>query len=195
MITVVWDVDDVLNDLMRAWFEQSWKPEDAGCGVEYGDLRENPPHRALGISLNQYLASLDAFRETPAGTALTPDPELLKWFGEHGSKFRHIALTARPLETGPDVAAWVMRHFGAWIRCFGIVPTRAPLAIPAYDSGKGDYLRWLGKGDVFIDDSPENLRQAEALGLKTFTWPQPWNDAPMPSTEILEQLLDMVRNS
>jgi hypothetical protein len=195
MITVVWDVDDVLNDLMRAWFEQGWKPEHPGCGVEYADLRENPPHRVLDISREEYLASIDAFRKTAAGTHLTPNPELLSWFGEHGSKFRHIALTARPLETAPDVAAWVMRHFSAWIRCFGIVPTRAPQAAPAYDDGKGDYLRWLGKGDVFIDDARENLRQAEALGLKTFAWPQPWNDAPMSSTEILEQLLEMARNS
>ena len=194
MITVVWDVDDVLNDLMRSWFEQGWKPEHVGCGVEYVDLRENPPHRVLGISREQYLASIDAFRKTAAGTHLTPNPELLGWFGEHGSKFRHIALTARPLETAPDMAAWVMHHFGAWIRCFGIVPTRAPQTAPAYDGGKGDYLRWLGKGDVFIDDARENLREAEALGLKTFACPQPWNDAPRPSTEILEQLLDMARD-
>ena len=195
MLTLVWDVDDVLNDLMRAWFEQGWKREHAACGLEYDDLRENPPHLALGASREQYLASMDAFRKTQAGINLTPNPELLVWFSEHGGMFRHLALTARPLETAPDVAAWVMRHFGAWIRCFGIVPTRAPHSAPAYDAGKGDYLRWLGKGDIFIDDAPENLRQAEALGLKTFAWPQPWNGALRPSTEILELLLDRTRNS
>ena len=100
----------------------------------------------------------------------------------HGSKFRHIALTARPLETAPEIAAWVMRHFGAWIRCFGVVPTRTMEGVPVYDRGKGDYLRWLGKGDVLIDDTRENLIQAAEIGMKTFAWPQPWNDSKLTTT-------------
>lgn len=199
MLTLVWDVDDVLNDLMRAWFEEGWKQEHGDCGVDYSDLRENPPHLSLGVTREQYLVSIDAFRKTEAGINLTPNPELLRWFGEHGGLFRHVALTARPLETAPDVAAWVMRYFGGWIRCFGIVPTRAPRSFPTYDGGKGDYLRWLGKGDVLIDDSAENLRQAEAAGLKAIAWPQPWNTSYPGSsghtTQILEQLLDMSRHS
>ena len=87
MLTLVWDVDDVLNDLMRAWFEQGWKREHAACGLEYDDLRENPPHLALGASREQYLASMDAFRKTQAGINLTPNPELLVWFSEHGGMF------------------------------------------------------------------------------------------------------------
>jgi hypothetical protein len=203
MLTIVWDVDDVLNDLMRAWFEQGWKQEHPECRVEYADLRENPPHRVLGVRREEYLASIDSFRRTEAGTHLTPDPQLLRWFGEHGAKFRHIALTARPLETAPEVASWVMRHFGAWIRCFGIVPTRELQGVPVYDQGKGDYLRWLGKGDLLIDDARENLRQAEDVGLKAVAWPQPWNDAWQGSQiesnwqadRILEQLLEMARKS
>jgi len=26
MLTIVWDVDDVLNGLMQTWFTESWKP-------------------------------------------------------------------------------------------------------------------------------------------------------------------------
>ena len=26
VLTIVWDVDDVLNGLMREWFEREWKP-------------------------------------------------------------------------------------------------------------------------------------------------------------------------
>lgn len=203
MLTIVWDVDDVLNDLMRAWFEQGWKLEHPECGVGYAALRENPPHHVLGVTREEYLASIDVFRKTEAGTHLVPDAELLAWFGEHGGKFRHIALTARPLETAPEIASWVMRHFGSWIRCFGIVPTRAQSDVPVYDQGKGDYLRWLGKGDVLIDDTKDNLRQAEAIGLKAFAWPQPWNEAwqgepsegSRQAHKILEQLLEMARNS
>jgi len=85
----------------------------------------------------------------------------------------------------------VMRHFGAWIRCFGVVPTRPGEGIPMYDRGKGDFLRWLGKGDVFVDDTEENLKQAGELGFKTLTWPQPWNSSKQSSARTLAQLSNM----
>jgi FMN phosphatase YigB (HAD superfamily) len=177
MRTIVWDVDDVLNSLMREWFRQAWMKEHPECAVRYRDLTANPPHLVLGVRREEYLASLDAFRKTGTGIHLEPRAELLDWFGEHGSRFRHIALTARPLESAPDTAWWVLRHFGAWIRCFCVVPSRAQAGAPAYDLGKGDLLRWFGKGDVMVDDAQENLRQAHELGLKTVAWPQPWNNS------------------
>jgi hypothetical protein len=191
MRTIVWDVDDVLNDLMYQWFSRGWKQERAAESSEYRKLTENPPHVSLGVTQEEYLASMDAFRKTDAGIHLKPNAEVLEWFSAHGSKFRHIALTARPLETAPEIAAWVMRYFGAWIRCFGVVPTRTMKGVPVYDRGKGDYLRWLGKGDVLIDDTRENLRQAAKIGMKTFAWPQPWNDSQLTTTEILQKLTNM----
>jgi FMN phosphatase YigB (HAD superfamily) len=191
MRTIVWDVDDVLNDLMAQWFSRGWKRERPTGAAEYCDLNENPPHASLGVTREEYLSSMDAFRKTDAGIHLTPNSEVLEWFALHGSNFRHVALTARPLETAPEVAAWVMRYFGAWIRCFGVVPTRTMEGVPMYDSGKGDFLRWLGKGDVLIDDTQENLRQAAEIGIKTFAWPQPWNDSQLTTTQILQALTDM----
>jgi hypothetical protein len=188
MLTIVWDVDDVLNDLMYQWFHLGWKREHMGCAKEYSDLSENPPHDALGTTREEYLASMDAFRRSEAGVKLTPNAEVLGWFAAHGSRCRHIALTARPLETAPDVAHWVMRHFGTWIRCFGVVPTRNVEGVPLYDRGKGDYLRWLGKGDVLVDDARDNLKQAAEMGMKSFAWPQPWNDSRMTTAEILGEL-------
>lgn len=194
MKTLVWDVDDVLNDLMRAWFEQAWLSKHPECQLRYDQLLENPPSAILGVEREEYLVSIDAFRLSPAGTTLTPDPELLSWFAEHGGRFRHVALTARPLESAPAVASWVMRYFGFWIRTIGIVPSRPPRSAPAYDLSKGDYLRWLGKGDALVDDTPDNLAQAEALGLSTFAWPQPWNQAQETKRAILNRLLDLVEN-
>lgn len=191
MQTIVWDVDDVLNDLMHQWFSRGWKQEHPATTVEYCELRENPPHVSLGATREEYLTSMDAFRKTDAGIHLQPNAEVLAWFAAHGSKFRHVALTSRPLETVPDVAAWVMRYFGKWIRCFGVVPTRTREGVPMYDCGKGDYLLWLGKGDVLIDDTPENLRQAAEIGVKTLVWPQPWNDSHLTTTEILQILTNM----
>jgi len=146
VLTIVWDVDDVLNDLMHQWFRLAWMLEHPECSIEYSGLNENPPFTVLGVTCAEYLASIDLFRATEAGIHLAPNPELLEWFSKYGDKFRHIALTARPLETAPDVAAWVMRHFGAWIRCFGVVPSRPTEGVPEYDKSKGEFLRWLGKG-------------------------------------------------
>jgi hypothetical protein len=188
MQTIVWDVDDVLNSLMHAWFTEAWMKEHPECRIEYSGLTENPPHFILGVALEQYLASLDAFRETESGMHLTPNAAVLDWFGQYGSSFRHIALTARPLRTAPEAACWVMRHFGLWIRCFGVVPTRVGEDVPVYDRGKGDYLRWLGKGDVLVDDGEENLNQATELGLRTVAWPQPWNRSTQDTTKALLEL-------
>jgi hypothetical protein len=189
MRTIIWDVDDVLNSLMCEWLARAWRKEHPECGIEYAGLSGNPPHTALGVTHEEYLASLDAFRKTEAGIHLPPNAEVLDWFARYGSRFRHIALTARPLETAPEIAAWVIRHFGAWIRCFGVVPTRAGEGVPIYDCGKGDYLRWLGKGDVLVDDGEENLKQAAKLGLKTVTWPQPWNRSRQSTALTLVELM------
>jgi len=199
MLTIVWDVDDVLNNLMQQWYVNGWLQEHPNCALHYSDLTSNPPHRVLDVNLEEYLASMDAFRRTQAGIELSPNNEILQWFVEYGHQFRHIALTARPLDSAPDVAAWVMRYFGTWVRCFGVVPTRTGQAIPIYDSSKGEFLSWLGKGDVMVDDTPENLTKAEQLGLQVFAWPQPWTNLQnnskikpkLGTTEILQELTKM----
>ena len=188
MLTIVWDVDDVLNDLMYQWFSFCWLPQNPGCRIAYTELIGNPPDEALGISRATYLRSLDAFRKTDHALNMKPNPEVLEWMREHGDNFRHVALTARPLETAPDVAHWVMRHFGPWIRSFGIVPSRIPSDLPIYDRSKGDFLRWLRCGDLLIDDSPENVRQAQELGMKSLLYPQPWNGSPHTVSTLLKEL-------
>jgi hypothetical protein len=192
MVTIVWDVDDVLNDLMYQWFTHGWLVEHPECKVSYAELMENPPCAVLGVEKAEYLASLDRFRRTARGQEMTPNVAVLAWFREHGAAYRHIALTARPLESAPDAAHWVMRHFGAWIRCFGIVPTRDLLpGVPVYDENKGDFLEWLGRGDVLVDDTPENLRQAAALGLKAVAFPQPWNWSEESVEAVLQKLAEI----
>jgi hypothetical protein len=188
MLTVVWDVDDVLNDLMWQWLRHGWNSEHPECRLRYEELTANPPHEVLGVSREEYLASMDAFRRTDRALAMRPNPAVLAWFESHGQRFRHIALTARPLETAPDVAHWVMRHFGAWVRCFGVVPTRTPDGAPVYDRSKAEFLQWLKQGDVLIDDSMENLSQAHRLGLQTLVYKQPWNDGVLTESELLEHL-------
>ena len=115
MLTVVWDVDDVLNDLMYQWFVHGWRAQHPECVISYEELTTNPPHEVLGIGCADYLSSMDLFRKTERARNMSPRPEILTWFCEEGGRFRHIALTARPLETAPDVAHWVMHYFGPWV--------------------------------------------------------------------------------
>ena len=42
MKTIAWDVDDVLNDCMRTWFERTWLPAHPGCAVGLRATRGEP---------------------------------------------------------------------------------------------------------------------------------------------------------
>lgn len=191
MRALVWDVDDVLNDLMLQWFSHEWLAEHPDCPISFEGLTCNPPHPLLGVDRDAYLESMDRFRLTERALNLIPNPEVLAWFREHGHRFRHLALTSRPLETAPDVAHWVMRHFGAWIRCFGVVPSRPESGVPVYDHSKGDFLAWSKLGDVLIDDSNDNILQAASLGLRTLQPAQPWNNSSLSIEEVLQQLTQL----
>lgn len=188
MRTIVWDVDDVLNSLMREWFEVTWKPAHPECTLAYSDIRENPPHRSLGIAKEEYLASLDKFRISEEARLLAPNPAIVDWFREHGDAYRHLALTARPLDSAPAAAEWVFRHFGAHFRCFGVVPSRSDTAAPVYDRNKGEFLKWLGIADYFVDDSEENVALAAEAGVRTVLFPQPWNRANCSVEDVLRAI-------
>jgi len=172
---VIWDVDDVLNELMREWFDDWWRPRHPDGALRYADLAANPPHAVLGIREETYLSSLDAFRVERFAT-LVPRAEALEWFSEHGHRCHHVALTAPPQSFAHLSAAWVIKHFGSWIRTFGFVPARrGQVGVPDRSISKRDYLEWLGRGDVFIDDRDDNVEDARSLGMRGIVVPQPWN--------------------
>jgi hypothetical protein len=188
-MTIIWDVDDVLNALTYDWFHQEWLPSHPECRLDYAGLIQNPPHRLLGVDEITYLRSLDQYRLSLHARAARPVPEVLAWFRSHGAGCSHIALTARPLATIPPLAAWLFEHFGLWIRAFGFVPSARPdCAAPAYHAGKADWLKWISVGDILVDDNPQNLEQAAALGLKTILIPQPWNKGGGTLPETLNSL-------
>jgi len=192
MRTLVWDIDDVLNDLMRNWFTEEWLPTHPDCRLAYADLLENPPHRVLGIGEAEYLASLDAFRMSEKARAMQPNRNVLEWFQAHGACCRHMALTARPLASVPGLAEWLFRHFGTYLRHFGVVPIRLEDGVPRYHNGKGDYLQWFGKADLLIDDSEENVAAAQSLGIRNVLYPQPWNRNSATVEETLRRLTQLV---
>jgi hypothetical protein len=185
MITLVWDVDDVLNDFMKVWFEEFWIKKHPECTLSYHDLKENPPHDILDISLDAYRESLDNFR-LERGFLLQPIPEITAWFNQYGANYRHMALTAVPIEFSAISASWVFRHFGKWIRSFNIVPSprRSDPAFN-YDTTKGDFLKWIRRGDTLIEDNLQNISEAEKIGLKTIIIPRPWNKNDLSLQESL----------
>jgi hypothetical protein len=179
MLTIVWDVDDVLNELMKNWFEHAWLHDHPACTLRYETITQNPPHELLGVTREEYLESLDAFRLSELGRTLTPNEETTAWFRTHGRRFRHVALTATPILSAPYSAAWVFRYFGEWIRTFAFVPSKRTNDPELnYDTTKKEYLQWWGKADILVDDSPIHIEAAQQLRIKTVLVPRPWNDAP-----------------
>jgi hypothetical protein len=187
MKTIVWDIDDVLNDLMRSWFEISWKKDHAGTSIIYADIKENPPHKFLGMDELEYLISLDKFRLSPEAAEMKPDRAVLGWFKDDGASYRHIALTARPIKTVAPAVKWLMRHYGEWFQTVSFVPSKRPDEQPRQpDKSKADFLSWIGRVDYFIDDLDRHVNEAAGLGIRSFLVAQPWNDSKLRLTEILE---------
>ena len=187
-MTIIWDVDDVLNDLMRAWLTETWLPSHPNCALGYEALAENPPHRVLGITRSEYLESIDQFRASEAARHMTPNPAIVEWLSEHGSRCRHLALTARPIASVPYASEWVFRHFGTYVRAFGVVPVRLPGGSPVYDRTKSEFLEWFGDASVLVDDCAENITAARASGIEGILYPQPWNASACAVTDVLERL-------
>jgi hypothetical protein len=187
MPTVVWDVDDVLNDLMAAWLGNAWAPAHADRPVSYADLRSNPPHEQLGIELGDYHASLDGFRLGDGYAAMAPNPAILAWLEVNGERCRHVALTATAFRAAPSTAAWVLRNFGRWIREFAYIPAdRSGEDLPRYEADKGAWLARLDGPVVLVDDSPANLAAAARAGAVAVRWPQPWNGGGTPADALAE---------
>lgn len=170
---IVWDVDDVLNNLTYEWFDEFETLNRTG--ITYEKLSENPPDRLLGISRESYLESLDDFRMRRI-TSLKPVEETMQWFIRHGNKFRHAALTATPFRCAPASAQWVIKHYGNWIRTFHFVPSpRKDDQIVRYHENKLELLSEIAEVSLFIDDSKTNLILAESAGINSLAFPRPWN--------------------
>src|SRR5258708_13968189 len=124
MRTIVWDVDDVLNNLTEFWLA-GWRGTHPEAILDYPSISKNPPHDLLSISFETYLESLDRIRSSvEAHEKLTANPLIKEWLSRHGHRYRHMALTARPGHAAGPAAAWVLRHFGAWIRSVAFGPVR-----------------------------------------------------------------------
>lgn len=194
MLTIAWDIDDVLNELMCFWFEKKWLIEHPECTLKYDHISENPPHKLLRVSKEEYLNSLDEFRLSIQYRKMQPVPEVKRWFLQYGKLFRHIAITAAPVNAAYVSTEWVLKHFGFWIRTFHFVPSvRKGQNIPCYDKDKKSFLEWIGKVDIFVDDNEKNIRECKNLDVRVVLFPRPWNKSKLGIPQTLKILSDLAR--
>jgi FMN phosphatase YigB (HAD superfamily) len=189
MITIAWDVDDVLNNLMQCWFTCKWLKEHPECQICFEQITQNTPEFIINSSLQEYHESLDNFRLSSLYSDMKPCPKILSWFREFGHKSMHIALTAVPVKAAHISAYWIMKHFGEWIRSVHFVPSpRADKNHREYISSKADYLKWLNKVDVLVEDNAHNIQEAARLGIKGILVSKPWNRNGAVIDDALRQL-------
>jgi Mg2+ and Co2+ transporter CorA len=195
MLHIIWDVDDVLNPLMEEWTR--WLQKKGGITAPaYKELTELPPRSHADLAGDTYFALLDEFRLSGAYELLKPRPEILHWFQQEGHRAHHTALTAAPMTAAPHSAAWIMTHFGAWIRTFHVIPSpRAAAPVPTYDRTKGEYLGRTGTGDILIEDKRRNYDDARRLGMTAFLMKTPWNPDGMNPGEICRALTTLIEDN
>jgi hypothetical protein len=193
MVTIAWDVDDVLNNLMRDWYVNGWKKKHPECRVAFDDISENPPYSILRTTREKYLESLDSFRASAEYPRLAPVEPVVQWFAGHGNEYRHIAVTRVPVSFAPQSAEWVLRHFGTWIRTYHFVPSpRKTSSVPVYDENKRAFFQWIKNVNVLVDDNEDNIAGATSAGIKGVLYPRPWNsNKNMPVETVLAGLASM----
>lgn len=170
---ILWDIDDVLNDLTRICAEKVLPLRHAG--VRWQDFRHNPPLDELHCSREEYVAQLDHCRENFT-QEMMPQPEVLEFFQTNGNKFRSIALSAAPMTMAPLSAEWVLRYFGKWIQTVVFVPSPRPgyEMESAMFSNKAEAVEMLG--GVLVDDAPGNIEPVRHAGGRALAFPAPWNE-------------------
>ena len=187
---IIWDLDDTLNELMKGWLAWHQRKQGAPSGaLDVAAISENPPHRLLGLGLPEYLASLDAFRNSAEAGELQPVPAVRAWFEKYGFAFDHHVVTARPISTVAAASEWTFRHFGRWIRHFHFAPARRPDEnVPDSGVSKRDIISQFGRADFFVDDSVENLDAVRDSVGAVLLVPQPWNGGSGTLDDVLEVL-------
>jgi 5'(3')-deoxyribonucleotidase len=195
MKTIVWDVDEVLNNLVIEWLEY-WKVLFPDCKITYDQITNYSLKKVLNAPSNEILQSIDDFKFLGFFTDLKPNQKILKWFEEYGKYFHHIALTSCSLRTSHISASWVYENFGRWIRSFHCIPSsREGKEDIIYDINKAEYIKRIEDVDIFIDDCPENCEKVQDLyhGIKIFTPKKPWNTGTgIDIEEILREITKLI---
>ena len=184
---LIWDIDDVLNELTALCIEttaQKLKP-----GIKLEQLADNPPLKELECSLGEYRRILDECRDQYLYSR-PPIPEVLEFFQEWGTHFRSVTLSSCPMHMASRSAEWVLRHLGTWIQGTIFVPSprkHIPVGSALFAS-KAEAV--LALGGTLIDDMPINVERVREAGGEALYFPAPWNENKGMSTkEFFSELI------
>ena len=188
MALVIWDIDDVLNELSARWLE--WVNDPAI--TDKSQLTNPHFEEVLGWNRGHYLESLDRFR---AERFIDLEPNrLVQSFMSRHTQVSNVLLSATPLSCAPFSAQWGFVHFGQWIDGVLIAPSPRP-ETPSTNKTKRDHIqRLVDAGDrvICIDDQPANIREAERAGALAFLWPQPWNESESSQAAVLDSISNIL---
>jgi len=193
MKTIVWDVDDTLNFLVREWLS-FYKDSHPECKLNYDQLTNEKLIEVLKIDERELCDSFDNFKIKGYFDILQPNIEILNWFKKYGDNFYHIALTASSLKTVYVSARWVFKHFSEWIRNFHVVPSyRYTHVYTVYDASKAEYIKRIGGVDIVIDDCIKNYNEInKTKGVKCYLIKKPWNKGEEIKS-ILNKLTEQIK--
>ena len=59
---------------------------------------------------------------------------------------------------------------------------------------KVDYIKWLNKTGVFIEDNEANVKEVRKLNIRSFVVSQPWNSSTTKMNDILQVLSSSCNN-
>jgi len=137
-LTILVDLDSIVANLQNEWYKRYNKDWDDDLDPQ--DIREWDVHKFVkkecGTKMYEYLTPelFESLKPIPGAVeALTK----LHW-DEHDITF----VTASPEHCADAKVAWVKKYFPMF--------TRKDIIIA--------HKKWMVKGDVFIDDSPDNLK-------------------------------------
>ncbi len=190
----MWDVDDVLNPLMRDWLEHQKRLESISSTFEYADLINPDFSETLGWPRQNFLVALDEFRLEFQGR-LEPNELIQNWFRQnHSMNVKHVALTATPRTVSDISRDWVAQNFGEFIDDFYLAPSARDTDLLPRKRKHDFYMDFKAeyREVIAIDDRPDNLSDARDAGISTLCWPQPWNGSLLDSESTLKALSMMI---
>ena len=189
MQTIAWDVDDVLNDLMRVWLDLWWVPSNPQPQVRSAARGKNPPHDLVGTTLMEYQSSLDSFRLWVFFRRMEPIADVRSWSHLPRRPVSSHRIDRRPAPLTTGLGGVGDPSLRALIRGFHFVPSlRHGEDLPTYDLTKGEYFRRVAHVDVIIDDNRDHVDDARRSGLKAVLFPRPWNRCKSTVPEALDEL-------
>jgi len=182
---LIWDVDDVLNDLTIRVLEELGVVNTGPVTSSFSNPRDYV--LSLGYEEDTYLTCLDNVRRN-VFHELKPNAEIQSWLQEHGSKYSHMALTSTPLQFCSNSASWVFAHFSHWIDSFGCTPSPRPTDPKGMRyRTKAEYLTRLSTPYILIDDTVSNLEQIDPINGFGLQFPTRWS-----STQTIPECLQSI---